>query len=60
MLGAIRPLPQYVFMTRYLVRHKDNFTFTFAEISIPVCTDWMCLCGYTCTLHREAAFWNFR
>jgi hypothetical protein len=28
MLGAIPPLPQYVFMAWYLVTHSDNFTFT--------------------------------
>jgi len=27
--GAIPPLPQYVFMAWYLVKHRDNFTFTF-------------------------------
>jgi hypothetical protein len=26
------PLPQYVFMAWYLVKHRDNFTFTFAEV----------------------------
>jgi len=25
--GAIRPLPQYVFMELYLVKHRDNFAF---------------------------------
>jgi hypothetical protein len=29
MRGAIPPLPEYVFMTRCLVNHKGNFTFTF-------------------------------
>jgi hypothetical protein len=27
MLGAIPPLPQYVFMAWCLVKHRDNFTF---------------------------------
>jgi len=27
MIGAIRPLPQYVFMLWSLVKHEDNFTF---------------------------------
>jgi len=27
--GAIPLLPQYVFMASYLVKHGDNFTFTF-------------------------------
>jgi len=27
MYGAIPPLPQYVFMVWYLVKHRDNFTF---------------------------------
>jgi hypothetical protein len=29
MLGAIPPLPQYAFMAWCLVKHRDNFTFTF-------------------------------
>jgi hypothetical protein len=29
MRGAIPPLPQYVFMACSLVKHRDNFTFTF-------------------------------
>jgi len=29
MSGAIHPLPQYVFMAWCLVKHRDNFTFTF-------------------------------
>jgi len=29
MRGAITPLPQYVFMARCLVKHRDYFTFTF-------------------------------
>jgi hypothetical protein len=29
MHGAIPPLPQYVFMAWCLVKHRDNFTFTF-------------------------------
>jgi hypothetical protein len=29
MRAATPSLPQYVFMTRCLVKHKDNFTFTF-------------------------------
>jgi hypothetical protein len=28
MREAILPLPQYAFMAWYLVKHKDNFTFT--------------------------------
>jgi len=27
--GDISPLPQYVFMAWYLVKHRDNFIFTF-------------------------------
>jgi hypothetical protein len=26
--AATTPLPQYVFMTWYLVKHRDNFVFT--------------------------------
>jgi len=29
MLGAIPPLPEYVFMARCLVKQRDNFTFYF-------------------------------
>jgi hypothetical protein len=29
MRGAIPPLPQYVSMAWCLVKHRDNFTFTF-------------------------------
>jgi hypothetical protein len=29
MRGAIPSLPQYVFMAWYLVKHRENFTFTF-------------------------------
>jgi len=29
MRGAIPPLPLYVFTTWCLVKHRDNFTFTF-------------------------------
>jgi hypothetical protein len=29
MNGAIPPLPQHVFMAWCLVKHRDNFTFTF-------------------------------
>jgi hypothetical protein len=28
MLGAIPPLPQYVFMAWGLIKHRDSFTFT--------------------------------
>jgi hypothetical protein len=28
MHGAIPPLPEYVFMAWFLVKHRDNFTFT--------------------------------
>jgi len=27
MRGAMPPLPQYIFMAWYLVKHRDNFTF---------------------------------
>jgi len=29
MRGAIHPLPQYAFMAWRLVKHRDNFNFTF-------------------------------
>jgi hypothetical protein len=29
MRGAVPPLPHYVFMAWCLVKHRDNFTFTF-------------------------------
>jgi hypothetical protein len=31
MRGALPPLPQYVFMAWCLVKHRDNFTFIFAN-----------------------------
>jgi hypothetical protein len=41
MRGAIHPLPQYLFMAWYLVKHRRNFTFTFtfscAWASVSVC-----------------------
>jgi hypothetical protein len=37
MRGAIPPLPQYVFMAWYLVKHRDNFTFTCTS-TIPTAT----------------------
>jgi hypothetical protein len=33
MCGSVPPLPQYIFMVRCLVKHKDNFTFTSECIS---------------------------
>jgi hypothetical protein len=32
MRGAIPTLPQYIFMASCLVKHSDNFTFTFNTI----------------------------
>jgi len=32
MHGAISPLPQYAFMVWCLVKHRDNFTFTFTVL----------------------------
>jgi len=29
MSGVIYPLPKYAFVAWYLVKHRDNFTFTF-------------------------------
>jgi hypothetical protein len=34
MCGAILPLPQYVFMVWCLVKHRDNFTFTFRGVRV--------------------------
>jgi hypothetical protein len=40
MCGAIPPLPQYISLARCLVKHTDNFTFTFTslllEVSLPL------------------------
>jgi len=33
MRGAIPPLPQYFYMAWCLVKHRDNFTFTFTYFS---------------------------
>jgi hypothetical protein len=35
--GAIPPLPQYVFMAWCLVKHRDNFTFTFTFMDGQFC-----------------------
>jgi len=40
--GAILPLPPYVFMAWYLVKHRDNFTFTLRII----------LGSFFCECHR--------
>jgi hypothetical protein len=32
--GNILPLPQYVFMVWCLVKHRDNFTFTFTTVTV--------------------------
>jgi len=45
MSGAIPPFPQYAFMAWYLVKCRDNFTFTFMWIA------------WTTSLERE--FWYF-
>jgi hypothetical protein len=37
MCGAIPPLPQYIFMAWCLVKHRDNFTFTFGPYLLPCC-----------------------
>jgi hypothetical protein len=34
MRGAIIPLPQYAFMAWCLVKHRDNFTFTFTSVLV--------------------------
>jgi hypothetical protein len=36
MRGAITPLPQYAFMAWCLVKHRDNFTFTFSVVDFCV------------------------
>jgi hypothetical protein len=41
MHGAIPPLPQYVFMVWYWVKHRDNFTFTFTF------TKWRWMVSFT-------------
>jgi hypothetical protein len=43
MNGAIPPLPHYTFMAWCLVKHRDNFTFTFS----------LCLCN---TFHEFSAY----
>jgi hypothetical protein len=34
---ALPPLSQYIFMAWYLVKQRDNFTFTFANSTVPMC-----------------------
>jgi hypothetical protein len=52
MRGAIPPLPQYVSMAWCLVKHRDNFTFTFTSVRkllyVPSCV-CVCVCIYTHT-----------
>jgi hypothetical protein len=36
MLGAIPPLPENVFMTGCLVKHRDNFTFIFLSLLLTI------------------------
>jgi hypothetical protein len=37
MRGAIPPLPQYIFMAWYFLKHMDNFTFTIVKCMDSVC-----------------------
>jgi hypothetical protein len=37
MRGAILPVPLYVFVAWWLVKHRDNFTFTFMHTYMCVC-----------------------
>jgi len=39
MRGGIPPFPQCVFMAWCLVKHKDNVTFTFIPVLIPMFLD---------------------
>jgi hypothetical protein len=39
MSGAIPPLPQYAFVAWCLVKHRDNFTFTFLSKDIALIAD---------------------
>jgi hypothetical protein len=39
MLGAILPLSQYAFMAWCLVKHRDNFTFTFCLATLVASAD---------------------
>jgi len=33
MRGPIPPLPQYIFVAWYLVKHRDNFAFSFINVT---------------------------
>jgi hypothetical protein len=33
MHGPIPPLPQYIFVAWYLVKHRDNFAFSFINVT---------------------------
>jgi hypothetical protein len=35
MSGTVPPLPQYAFMAWWLVKHRDNFTFTLSILILP-------------------------
>jgi len=49
MHGAIPPLPQYVFVAWCLVKHSDNFTFTFFTF---ICLDLSFYYG-TCSMGQK-------
>jgi hypothetical protein len=49
MRGAIPPLPQYVFMAWCLVKHRDNFTFTFASLEFTY---------VSCTVEKNFSFFS--
>jgi len=52
MRGAIPLLSQYIFMVSYLVKHRDNFTFTFMPSSCYLCV-CVCVCMSLLILNQQ-------
>jgi hypothetical protein len=71
MRGAIPQLPQYAFMAWCLVKHRDNFTFTFIIVTVVrklhalkkeiyerFTKEGPILCTSPLLFHKEFNFWN--
>jgi hypothetical protein len=48
MRGGIPPLPQYAFMAWCLVKHRDNFTFTYRYFMLPLPSSYPCGRQFDC------------
>jgi hypothetical protein len=59
MRGAIPPLPKYVFMAWYLVKHRDKFTFT-VILSTHLRPSYLFPWGFTTTISCAFLIWPIR